>query len=414
MKEQNKSLQQVNNEYNQLKVQNERQQQLIRDLRTEKESQYDCNGDEKQSNNTKDMKEFIRKYTGHCTTPFGHRSYGYLLVDDTKETIRLYQNDLPYGYLLLEGGDRFEFNIQNAASPSHYRTAKNVKSMMTNTGLTTKMKIIMDQLQNENDSLKCEKIQLQQRFNQYKQKTNLCMTQNKTNYENENQKLQFIIQDLEQQLNEYDEEKEYLLNQLNIYDQQRADWEVKYRMIKDKYEPQMQQYKEWAQTDRFKCCECNKIKHKRHFSKYQLERWSIHKKRCKPCESRLSYKRYSSNKIRAKRYKYQQNEIRYQTQIVSKPNRSDVEKRKERHNGHRSESNNINYESWKAQDIVNWVVNLDKDRFNKYCYTLLNNMVQQEIDGIKLLKLTMNDLNNLGITAPEDQEDLLEYIQTLM
>ena len=90
-------------------------------------------------------------------------------------------------------------------------------------------------------------------------------------------KLQFINNDLSQQL--------------NACDQERGDWEYQFRMIKEKYEPAMECYIQWAKKDKFKCCECQKLKHKSNFSRYQLDRWAIHKKRCKPCEQRLFYKR---------------------------------------------------------------------------------------------------------------------------
>ena len=53
-----------------------------------------------------------------------------------------------------------------------------------------------------------------------------------------------------------------------------------------------------------------------------------------------------------------------------------------------TESRN-DYESWNAQDIVNWIINLDKVTNRKYSCKLLNNMMIEGIDGECLQKLDM-------------------------
>ena len=69
----------------------------------------------------------------------------------------------------------------------------------------------------------------------------------------------------------------------------------------------------------------------------------------------------------------------------------------------------MNYKSWESQDIVN----LDKDRYSKYCYKLLNNMNEEGIDGMKFVNLTVNDLHRLGIIGFKDKRELFECIQHL-
>ena len=75
-------------------------------------------------------------------------------------------------------------------------------------------------------------------------------------------------------------------------------------------------------------------------------------------------------------------------------------------------SMNYYYESWKAQDIVNWIINLDKDRYSKY-YDLLNNMNHEGIDGTRLGDLKANDLHGLSINTDKDLRILCEHIKSL-
>ena len=56
---------------------------------------------------------------------------------------------------------------------------------------------------------------------------------------------------------------------------------------------------------------------------------------------------------------------------------------------------------------------MDKDRFGKYCYKLLNNMNEERIGGSMFLELTVDDLNCLGISDINDRLNLFNHIQTL-
>ena len=71
------------------------------------------------------------------------------------------------------------------------------------------------------------------------------------------------------------------------------------------------------------------------------------------------------------------------------------------------------FESWKAQDIVIWITNLDKNRYGKYSDKLLNNMNKKGIDGIKLSQLIEDDIYALGITDFMDIKHLMKCINRL-
>ena len=52
-----------------------------------------------------------RRFTGYCTSSMRNRWYGYLIVDETRETVFVYQQDLPFDCFTLYKGDRFEFGM---------------------------------------------------------------------------------------------------------------------------------------------------------------------------------------------------------------------------------------------------------------------------------------------------------------
>ena len=71
-------------------------------------------------------------------------------------------------------------------------------------------------------------------------------------------------------------------------------------------------------------------------------------------------------------------------------------------NGHNGQGiMDYNYKSWKAQDIVNWIVNLDRDELLRYEDMLLENLIKHKIHGIHLPFIKLADLKLWGITNPK-------------
>ena len=71
------------------------------------------------------------------------------------------------------------------------------------------------------------------------------------------------------------------------------------------------------------------------------------------------------------------------------------------------------YKSWKVQDIINWIVNLDRRRHKKYFFVLTNNMYDEGMNGEKLEYLEERDLFYLGIADDNDRFHLFQWIQWL-
>ena len=153
-------------------------------------------------------------------------------------------------------------------------------------------------------------------------------------------------------------------------------------------------------SDRYKCCECKRTKHRSNFSRYQLEQWPD-KKRCRVCAFKWKQKRHDVRPVRSDN--------------VSKENDHQSEKEYSFYNEAAIMESLTNYKCWKAQDIVNWIVRIDRVRYHK-CdgVKLLNNMVKEEIDGTKLKNLTMHGLHRLEINVSENEQDLFEMIQLLI
>lgn len=74
---------------------------------------------------------------------------------------------------------------------------------------------------------------------------------------------------------------------------------------------------------------------------------------------------------------------------------------------------NKDWKQWNAMDIVNWIINLDQDRYCKYTERLVESLMREEIDGSCLKDMDKNDLHRLGITAFKDKRDVFEELQVL-
>eukprot|EP01084_Bolivina_argentea_P254949 428717_1 len=72
------------------------------------------------------------------------------------------------------------------------------------------------------------------------------------------------------------------------------------------------------------------------------------------------------------------------------------------------------YKAWNSTEVINWIINIDLKRYNKYYNTLVNNIINEEIDGSCLCDLERNDMHRLGIIKFKDKRDILNEIQKLI
>ena len=68
---------------------------------------------------------------------------------------------------------------------------------------------------------------------------------------------------------------------------------------------------------------------------------------------------------------------------------------------------------WKSSDSMNWILNLNADRFMKYEQALLTATVLDEISGPKLVKMNDANLKWIGIGDETDRSFLLKNINYL-
>eukprot|EP01084_Bolivina_argentea_P051049 93904_1 len=69
---------------------------------------------------------------------------------------------------------------------------------------------------------------------------------------------------------------------------------------------------------------------------------------------------------------------------------------------------------WQAEEVVYWIININKARYNKYFKNLMRNMAKENIDGHCLDDLDKTDLHRLGITDFKDKRDIYQSIQQLI
>eukprot|EP01084_Bolivina_argentea_P095839 172298_1 len=72
------------------------------------------------------------------------------------------------------------------------------------------------------------------------------------------------------------------------------------------------------------------------------------------------------------------------------------------------------YLNWNAIDIANWIVNINKKKYNIYYDNLVKNMENEEIDGECLNSLDKHDLCRLGISKFKDRRDIMVSINELI
>eukprot|EP01084_Bolivina_argentea_P230247 388411_1 len=72
------------------------------------------------------------------------------------------------------------------------------------------------------------------------------------------------------------------------------------------------------------------------------------------------------------------------------------------------------YKGWDAKDIVYWIVNLDRTRYQKYRIKLEQTMMNECIDGECLKDLDKKELFHLGIHLFKDRRDIYNSIHELI
>ena len=72
-----------------------------------------------------------------------------------------------------------------------------------------------------------------------------------------------------------------------------------------------------------------------------------------------------------------------------------------------------NYSSWSSPEFIDWIINLDKDRLNKYKNTLLQTFEEQNVNGSVINDLDKSDLNDLGIKDISDRKFIFNSIVKL-
>eukprot|EP01084_Bolivina_argentea_P107721 192578_1 len=75
---------------------------------------------------------------------------------------------------------------------------------------------------------------------------------------------------------------------------------------------------------------------------------------------------------------------------------------------------NGGFEIWEYTDVVDWIMQLENDRFQKYRNILLQNMKAEEIDGSCLRDISENDLLRMGIKSFKDRKSIFKHIQKLI
>ena len=93
--------------------------------------------------------------------------------------------------------------------------------------------MIINDLKQENHGLKVENMEIQNQFDSYKQSMDGWMIQKQQDMQNE---YETEIERLSNMNND-------LLQELNDCNQERAHWKYQYNILKEKYEPSMEQYR---------------------------------------------------------------------------------------------------------------------------------------------------------------------------
>ena len=72
------------------------------------------------------------------------------------------------------------------------------------------------------------------------------------------------------------------------------------------------------------------------------------------------------------------------------------------------------YWEWNGDDVVNWIVSLDEENYNRYRETLSKRILEEGIDGGCLEDLEFNDLDRIGISLLKHRGAIYLAIQQLI
>ena len=72
-------------------------------------------------------------------------------------------------------------------------------------------------------------------------------------------------------------------------------------------------------------------------------------------------------------------------------------------------NNKYNFQSWKTEDLIKWILTLNNGIFSQYCESLLN----QKITCTDIINLNKNDLLKLGINNISHSQNLIIHFQNL-
>ena len=72
------------------------------------------------------------------------------------------------------------------------------------------------------------------------------------------------------------------------------------------------------------------------------------------------------------------------------------------------------YNMWDVEDIVNWIIDLNVENYSKYEQDLIQNMINEEIDGSCLKFLEINDIHRLGVIGFKDKKEIFQHLQQLI
>ena len=76
--------------------------------------------------------------------------------------------------------------------------------------------------------------------------------------------------------------------------------------------------------------------------------------------------------------------------------------------------NHRNFIQWSSNDIVDWIMTLDNNRFKRYEKKLKKNLKKQNFDGECLNNLQKSDIADWGIYDFRDKTALFNHIQYLI
>ena len=72
------------------------------------------------------------------------------------------------------------------------------------------------------------------------------------------------------------------------------------------------------------------------------------------------------------------------------------------------------YLDWNHEDIINWIMSIENDRFRKYEYVLKQSFSEEELKGPHLVDVDKTDIHRWGIKPFGDKQKLWKSIRELV